>query len=44
MSTKKSTKKDYFIGSVIAGAVSAACLAGMKLIDKKMQKKKDKNN
>ncbi len=44
MSTKKTNKKDYIIGSIIAGAVSAACLAGMKLIDKKMQKKKDNNN
>jgi len=44
MSTKKTNKKDYIIGSIVAGVVSAACLAGMKLVDKKMQKKKDKNN
>jgi len=44
MSTKKTNKKDYLIGSLIAGVVSAACLAGMKLIDKNIQKKKEKNN
>ena len=42
MSTRKATKKDFVIGTVIAGAVSAACMAGMKLINNKM--KKDKNN
>ena len=40
--SKKHNKKDYLIGSIIAGVTSAVCLAGMKLINTKMQKKKDK--
>lgn len=44
MSTKKTTKKEYLLGTIIAGVVSAACLAGMKLIDKNIQKKNEKKN
>ena len=44
MSTKKTNKKEYLLGTIIAGVVSAACLAGMKLIDKNIQKKNEKKN
>ncbi|MBO4991103.1 MAG: hypothetical protein J6E42_02990 [Firmicutes bacterium] len=40
---KKSDVKQYVIGSLLAGAVSAVCLSGMKKIDRKMQKKKKKD-
>ena len=36
---KKSDVKQYVIGSLLAGTLSAVCLAGMKKIDRKMQKK-----
>lgn len=36
-------KKDsYLLGSLVAGAVSALCLAGMKLVGKKLDKKEEK--
>lgn len=38
--SNKNDKKQYLIGSFLAGAASAACLLGMKLIDRKIQKKK----
>ena len=36
-------KKDsYLLGSLVAEAVSALCLAGMKLVGKKLDKKEEK--
>lgn len=41
---KKTNKTQYVIGGFVAGAVSAACLALMKRIDRNMQKKNDEKN
>ena len=38
----KKKNESYLLGSLIAGAVSALCLAGMKLVGKKMDKKAEK--
>lgn len=35
-------KESILIGSLVAGAVSALCLAGMKLVGKKMDEKEEK--
>lgn len=41
---KKTSKRQYLIGSALAGAASALCLAFMKRIEQKMQKKNSKKN
>ena len=38
----KKKNDSYLLGSLIAGAVSALCLAGMKLVGKKMDEKEEK--
>ena len=38
----KKKNDSYLLGTLIAGAVSALCLAGMKLVGKKMDEKEEK--
>lgn len=38
----KKKNDSYLLGSLIAGAVSALCLAGMKLVGKKLDEKEEK--
>jgi len=38
----KKKNESYLLGSLIAGAVSALCIAGMKLVGKKMDEKEEK--
>ena len=38
----KKKNDSYLLGSLIAGAVSALCLAGMKLVGKKMDENEEK--
>ena len=38
----KKKNDSYLVGTLIAGAVSVLCLAGMKLVGKKMEEKEEK--
>ena len=38
----KKKNESYLLGSLIAGAVSALCIVGMKLVGKKMDEKEEK--
>jgi len=39
---RKKRNDSYLLGSLTAGAIAALCLAGMKLVGKKMDKKAEK--
>ncbi len=40
----KKKNDSFLLGSLLAGAISALCLQGMKIIDKKMEENKKKKS